>query len=305
MSEWERIKKRQWCSLPDSNRKKSHALGNRLIKSPFGWKENDTSSESYTRVTMWFTILFWGIYLKELKTETQTDTYTPIFIAALVTTAKPWKQYKSLSRWLERWSVVYAATEYNSALRKEWRPDACSNIHEPWSYYVKWNSEPVKLLSRVQLFVIPGTVAYWPSPSMAFSRQENWSGLPFPSPGDLPDPGIEPRSPALQADTNGQTLYDSTYMSLLNGYRVPVWHGGNSSGNRVCWSYPGGSVVKNPPANARNMGWIPDPGRSPCLGAAKPVHHNCWVCALEPVLEPVLGNKKSHCNEKPTHSNED
>ena len=35
--------------------------------------------------------------------------------------------------------------------------------------------------------------------SMKFSRQEYWSGLPFPSPGDLPDPGIEPRSPALQA----------------------------------------------------------------------------------------------------------
>ena len=37
-------------------------------------------------------------------------------------------------------------------------------------------------------------------PSMGFSRQENWSGVPFPSPGDLPDPGIEPRSPALWAD---------------------------------------------------------------------------------------------------------
>ena len=36
--------------------------------------------------------------------------------------------------------------------------------------------------------------------SMGFSRQEYWSGLPFPSPGDLPDPGIEPRSPALQVD---------------------------------------------------------------------------------------------------------
>ena len=36
---------------------------------------------------------------------------------------------------------------------------------------------------------------------MGFSGQEYWSGLPFPSPGDLPDPGIEPRSPALQADS--------------------------------------------------------------------------------------------------------
>ena len=55
-------------------------------------------------------------------------------------------------------------------------------------------------LSRVRLFVTPWTVAYQASPSMGFSRQEYWSGLPFPSLGDFPDPGIEPRSPALQAD---------------------------------------------------------------------------------------------------------
>ena len=58
----------------------------------------------------------------------------------------------------------------------------------------------VKSLSRVRLFATPWTVAYQAPPSMGFSRQECWSGLPFPSPGDLPDPGIEPGSPALQAD---------------------------------------------------------------------------------------------------------
>ena len=58
----------------------------------------------------------------------------------------------------------------------------------------------VKLFSHVQLFATPWTVAYQASPSMGFSRQEYWSGLPFPSPGDLPDPGIEPGSPALEAD---------------------------------------------------------------------------------------------------------
>ena len=47
----------------------------------------------------------------------------------------------------------------------------------------------------------PWTVAHQAFPSMGFSRQEYWSGLPFPSPGDLLDPGIEPRSPILQADT--------------------------------------------------------------------------------------------------------
>ena len=55
----------------------------------------------------------------------------------------------------------------------------------------------VKLLSRVRLFATPWTVAYQASLSMGFSRQEYWSGLPFPAPGDLPNPGIEPGSPAL------------------------------------------------------------------------------------------------------------
>ena len=62
-------------------------------------------------------------------------------------------------------------------------------------------SEWVKSLSRVQLFVTPLTIAHKAPLSMEFSRQEYWSGLPFPSPGDLPDSGIKPRSPVLQADT--------------------------------------------------------------------------------------------------------
>jgi len=49
--------------------------------------------------------------------------------------------------------------------------------------------------------VTPWTVALQAALSMAFPRQEYWSGLPFPSPGDLPDPGIKPGSPALQADS--------------------------------------------------------------------------------------------------------
>ena len=53
------------------------------------------------------------------------------------------------------------------------------------------------LLSHVQLFVTPWTVAYQASLSTGFSRQEYWNGLPFPSPGDLPDLGTEPRSLAL------------------------------------------------------------------------------------------------------------
>ena len=58
----------------------------------------------------------------------------------------------------------------------------------------------VKSLSRVRLFATSWTVAYETPPSMEFFKQENWSGLPFPSPGDLPNPEIKPLSPALQAD---------------------------------------------------------------------------------------------------------
>ena len=49
--------------------------------------------------------------------------------------------------------------------------------------------------------MIPWTVAYQATLSMEFSMKEYWSGLPFPSPGDLPNPGMEPRSPALQVDS--------------------------------------------------------------------------------------------------------
>ena len=57
----------------------------------------------------------------------------------------------------------------------------------------------MKSLSRVQLFATPWAVGVYYAPlSMGFSRQEFWSGLPFPSPENLPDPGTEPESPALQ-----------------------------------------------------------------------------------------------------------
>ena len=65
-------------------------------------------------------------------------------------------------------------------------------------YLRETHYEPVKLLSSVRLFAIPWTVAYQVPPSIEFSRQEYWSRLPFSSPGDLPNPGIEPGSPALQ-----------------------------------------------------------------------------------------------------------
>ena len=70
-------------------------------------------------------------------------------------------------------------------------------------YYLHYHHSlkvKVKSLNRVRLFATPWTVARQAPLSMGFSRQEYWSGLPFPYPGDLPNPGIEPGSPALQAD---------------------------------------------------------------------------------------------------------
>ena len=76
-------------------------------------------------------------------------------------------------------------------------------------YLEKWKKVKVKLLSHVWLFATPWTVAYQGPQFVEFSRQEYWSGLPFPSPGDLPnpDPGIRPVSPALAGRRCRQTLY--------------------------------------------------------------------------------------------------
>ena len=66
--------------------------------------------------------------------------------------------------------------------------------------YIQWNTfVHAQYSTRVQLFVTLWTVAHQASLSMGFSRQEHWSGLPFPTPGDLPDPGIEPTSPVALA----------------------------------------------------------------------------------------------------------
>ena len=73
----------------------------------------------------------------------------------------------------------------------------------------------MKSLSRVHLFVTPWTVAYQDLRSMGFSRQEYWSGLPFPFPGDLPNPEIEPGSPALQTDPLPSKPLGNPYLSIV------------------------------------------------------------------------------------------
>ena len=75
----------------------------------------------------------------------------------------------------------------------EWVAISLSNA---WKWKVN-----VKSLSHVWPLATPWTAAYQAPPSMGFSRQEYWSWVPLPSPEDLPDPGIKPRSPVLQADS--------------------------------------------------------------------------------------------------------
>ena len=77
----------------------------------------------------------------------------------------------------------------------------CRQTLYPLSHQGRPILSKVKSLGHVRLFATPWTVAYQAPLSMGFSRQEYWSGLPFPSPGDLPNPGIEPRSSTFQADT--------------------------------------------------------------------------------------------------------
>ena len=70
-----------------------------------------------------------------------------------------------------------------------------------------------------------------------------------------------------------------------------------------------GPGVQHPPCNARDTGSIPGTGRPMCRGAAKPMRHNYWTHALQLLkptcLEPMLGHKRSHCNEKPVHHNKE
>ena len=121
-------------------------------------------------------------------------------------------------------------------------------------------SEWVKSLSRIRLFATPRTVAHQAPPSMEFSRQEYWSGLPFPSPGDLPDQGIEPRSLTLQADALPSELPGNPLLPM-QGTWVPS----------LVWEDP------------------------TCLGATMPVCHSLWACALQQE-KPPQWEAQAHCN---------
>ena len=102
-------------------------------------------------------------------------------------------------------------------------------------------------LSSVQLFSTPWTVTHQAPLSLGFSRQEHWSGLPFPSPGDLPKPGMQPRSPALQADS------------------LPLSHLGSIFSIVVCISEK--AMAPHSSTLAWKIPWTEEPGRLQSMGS--------------------------------------
>ena len=112
---------------------------------------------------------------------------------------------------------------------------------------------------------------------MEFSRPENWSRQPFPSPGDLPNPGIEPKSPALQEDSlpsEPQGKPKNTGVDEHNKY------------NKLHYimDFPGGTAVKNPPVNAGDtgdQGSILESGRFPGVGNCNSLLYSCLENSMD------------------------
>ena len=90
--------------------------------------------------------------------------------------------------------------DFRSKLKKKKKYYLSNYIHYfKYLFHYWWHNYFIKCQWKWSRST-PWTVAHQAPPSMGFSRQEYWSGVPFPSPGDLPDPGIKPGSPAFQAD---------------------------------------------------------------------------------------------------------
>ena len=101
------------------------------------------------------------------------------------------------------------------------------NISDRFFFFnLKWKVK-VKSLSRVRLFATSWTAAHQVPPSMGFSRQEYWSGLPFPFPGYLPNQGIEPRSPAMRADTlTSEPPWNPFNLKIFLIFKFQPWKNG-------------------------------------------------------------------------------
>ena len=132
-------------------------------------------------------------------------------------------------------------------------------------------------LSCVQLFVTPWTVAYEAPPSIGFSRQEYWSGLPFPSPENLPNRGIEPRSPTLQADALPSPGKVNPRETRRATRETPKGEWCQATQKPLCWDLP---WLRDAHTHLGEHGDIPntvlEPGKSKWLAKGKPKRNAPW-----------------------------
>ena len=138
------------------------------------------------------------LYPRKYQQRTSSDEYHPIicpFVSILTFFYMIWKHDLLLSEW-SRFLLLSLMQENGSPVSLPFLPIFHFSLcwrQQPESASEKWKWS----CSVMSDSATPWTVAYQAPLSMGFSRQEYWSGLPFPSPGDLPDSGMEPRSPSL------------------------------------------------------------------------------------------------------------
>ena len=157
-----------------------------------------------------------------------------------------------------------------------------------------------QLLSHVQFFVTPWAVAYQSHLSIGFPRQEHGNGLPFPSPGDLPHPGIKPGSLALASrvfttEPPGKPILKHS-MCLLYHMRSKAFLGG-SSGKEPTWNS----------GDIRDVGSIPVSESSPGRGHCNPLQYSClensmdrgaWQATYSRIAESDKTEATSHTHMK-------
>ena len=135
------------------------------------------------------------------------------------------------------WELYFQRIETRTLFHPTWESRTLSIPPPKRLSEGKWKVK-VKLLNRVWLSATLWTVAYQAPPSMGFSRQEYWSGVPLPSPGDLPDPGFKPGFPALEADALASEPPGKIFWRQGDSYLIPLYKC-SSSGSVSC------SVVSN------------------------------------------------------------
>ena len=143
-----------------------------------------------------------------------------------------------------------------------------------WIISIRYRKKKkVTSLSHVRRFATPWTVAYQAPPSMGFSRQKYWNRLPFTSPGDLPNPGIEPTSPTLQADTLPSEPPGKPKLS--GGCNISRYYSSFSDWRKnrsIELTSQGASLT----LSLWNPAWVPNLYYATSAGRMQPSPHQCW-----------------------------